>query len=82
MPRIRWALTCATCQVPSAGDVDDVKSLLTAERAAFLADSAAAKRLVEVGVAKPTADVAVEELAAWTMVANLILNLDVVLTKD
>ena len=51
VPRIRWALTCATCQVPSAGDVDDVKSLLTSERAAFLADSAPPKPVRDAAVA-------------------------------
>ena len=79
--RIKWALSCATCQLPSAVDVADVKSFLVAERAAFAADPNAAKQLIEIGVAKTDTEEAAEELAAWTMVANLILNLDAVLTR-
>jgi hypothetical protein len=79
--RIKWALSCATCQVPCAVDVAEVKSFLHAERAAFVADPGAAKQLAKIGVAKADSAVTAEELAAWTMVANLILNLDAVLTR-
>ncbi len=79
--RIKWALSCATCQVPCAVDVAEVKSFLHAERAAFVADPGAAKQLAKIGAAKADSAVTAEELAAWTMVANLILNLDAVLTR-
>jgi len=79
--RVAWALESATCQVPSSADIQEVRGLLESERAAFAADPVAAKKLIAIGAAKPVAKHAAEELAAWTMAANLILNLDAVLTK-
>jgi len=61
--------------------VRDVRALLEEQRVAFRADPAAAKALTSIGAAPPPTDVPAAELAAWTMVANLILNLDAVLTK-
>ena len=58
-----------------------VRALLNEQRVAFRADPAAAAALVAVGASAPPAELAVDELGAWTMVANLILNLDAVLTK-
>ena len=80
--RIAWALEAATCHVPGAADVREVMNFLEVERKVFAADIDAAKQLVAIGVVKPSVANAVEELAAWTMVANLILNLDAVLTKS
>jgi hypothetical protein len=58
---------------------------LTAAYRDFLAgytrDAAAAAKLIAVGESKPDAGLPPAELAAYTMVANLILNLDEVLTK-
>jgi len=79
--RIAWAYESATCQVPSAADVAEVTALLQDERAVFVADPVAAKQLLAIGAAQSKTEHAAEELAAWTMVANLILNFDAVLTK-
>jgi len=49
---------------------------------AFLEDSEAAEKLIGVGSSEPDDNVAAVELAAWTMVANLVLNLDEVLNKN
>jgi len=79
--RVRWALERATCASPSEQDLRDVRRLLGEQRVVFRANPAAAKALIAVGAPAPAADVPAAELAAWTMVANLILNLDAVLTK-
>ncbi len=50
-------------------------------RATYRGDVEAAKRLIEVGESKPDPMLDPSELAAWTMVANLVLNLDEVITK-
>ena len=42
----------------------------------------AAKKVIAVGESPVPADVAPAELAAYTMVANLLLNLDEVVTKN
>jgi len=79
--RVEWALLTATCQKAQPMDIADVLQFLVAERAAFAADPDAAKRLLAIGITKNDGDTPAPELAAWTMVANLILNLDAVLTK-
>jgi hypothetical protein len=47
----------------------------------YSAKSEDAKKLVTVGESKPNAKVPVPQLAAWTMVANELMNLDEVLNK-
>ncbi|MEC9046723.1 MAG: PSD1 and planctomycete cytochrome C domain-containing protein [Planctomycetota bacterium] len=80
--RLRWALELATCAAPAAADVADLASLLDDQRRAFRVAQASAKALVQVGAAASAGGVDAAELAAWTMVANVILNLDAVLSKD
>lgn len=80
--RLAWALDLALAHSASEEQIAVLQKLLTSELENYHADSAAAAKLA----ASPTlplppgADVA--ELAAWTVVANVILNLDGVLTKS
>jgi hypothetical protein len=48
----------------------------------FRADAEAAKQLLAVGESKRDEALDPAEHAAWTMVANLILNLDETITKE
>ena len=50
-------------------------------RSAYAANEADARVLIAVGDSKPDASLAPAELAAWTMLANQLLNLDEVLNK-
>jgi len=50
--------------------------------AVFRDDAKAAAELVAVGNSKPPADLDTQELAAYTMLANLLLNLDETVTKE
>ena len=47
----------------------------------YTKDAAAAKELIGIGETKPDPRLDPGELAAWTMIANVILNLDEVVTK-
>ena len=47
----------------------------------YAANSDAAKKLIAFGDSKPATTVKPEELAAWTLVANLLMNLDEAVTK-
>ncbi len=49
--------------------------------ASYQADPADAKALLAVGESKPDKEIPPAELAAWTLVASEILNLDESLTK-
>ena len=57
-------------------------SLLKDQRAHYTAQPNEAAALVHVGESKAPADTPKPELAAWTMVASTILNLDEVVTKE
>jgi len=61
------------------------KNLLTGELAKLLAHYQAnpkeARELVQVGESKPAADLPPVELAAWTLMANTLFNLDESLNK-
>ena len=47
----------------------------------YAGDAEDAKTLISVGESEPAADLAAPELAAYTMLANQLLNLDEALTK-
>ena len=51
-------------------------------RREYQADEAAAKKLVAVGESEADATIPASELAAWTGLATLVLNLDETLTKE
>jgi hypothetical protein len=48
----------------------------------FAADLDAAKKAVHVGESKPKGVASDAEVAAWTMICNLVLNLDEVVTRN
>lgn len=79
--RVAYAFEIATARLP---DVEEAHTLLNAFQGnleEFKADPDAAKKLIAVGESAPDATLAPAELAAWTMVTNLILNLDEVINK-
>ena len=51
-------------------------------RKTFAANEAAAKQLIGVGDSKPDVQVAPAELAAWTSLATVLLNLDETISKE
>ena len=65
----------------SQEDLAQILRMLRKQRADFRADPAGAKALIAIGDAPPNAKLDPIELASFTMVANLILNLDEVVTK-
>ena len=80
--RIAWAFREATSRKPG---VDETKVLLDVyqkELADFRKDEAAAEKLMSVGSFRANSDLDKAELAAWTTVASMILNLDETVTKN
>jgi hypothetical protein len=80
--RVEHGFRACVARRPSAGERARVLELLAEERAVFAADPERAALLVEALVAErgePAEDAA--ELAAWTVVANVLLNLDETLTR-
>jgi hypothetical protein len=80
--RVDFALRLATARAPKPAECAELCALFDAERAAYRADPAAAARLLEVGESPRDARLDRAELAAWTIVASTILNLDETVTKN
>ena len=80
-----WAFERATMRPPTASELDEVIAALNDFTAAYRADGDAAGDLVS-STGEALSDAAdrdkAAELAAWTMTANLLLNLDEVITKE
>jgi len=79
--RIAYLFRLATSRKPHAGEQATLLEAYRAHLAEFTKDVAGARKLIEVVETKPDATLNPSELAAWTMIANVVLNLDEVLTK-
>jgi hypothetical protein len=71
----------ATGRVPNGDEVQILRAKLDEMLATYGKDAKAASELIAVGASPRDPAIAVEELAAYTAVANIILNLDEVITK-
>ncbi len=80
--RVMFAFRLATSRPPSSNE----RALLTKALAALLTqyqqDESAAKQLVSAGDSPRDPRLSPTELAAYTALANLILNLDETMTKE
>jgi hypothetical protein len=81
-PRIAWLFATVLARGPDTEEQAVVRETLEGHRARYAADAQAAGKLVAHGDSKPPADVPPAELAAWTLVANMLLNLDETLTRN
>ena len=79
--RLLLAFRLSMGRVPLPSEVDILRKSLESSRLAFVADEPGAKALVGVGASKSDPGIPVQELAAWTVVANIILNMDEAITK-
>ena len=80
--RIQFAYTLATAKPITPADLKLTLNTFQDMLKHYQSDQKAATELIAVGESKPDATLNPQELAAWTMVANLILNLDEVLSKN
>jgi hypothetical protein len=80
--RIEWLFRTVLSRAPAAEEATIVAQTLAGNRARYAADAEAAKRAIAHGESKPPAGIAPAELAAWSLVANLMLNLDETLTRN
>jgi hypothetical protein len=80
--RLAFAFRGATCRTPSGAELKVLRHRFQLQHVRFLADKDAASKLVNVGQYPRDAALDVAELAAWTAVANMLLNLDEVLSRE
>jgi hypothetical protein len=79
--RIDYAFRVTLGRRPSETEKSVLKAACEREMKRFAADRESANRLIHVGVSKPPVDVDIAELAAWTVVASTLLNLDEAVSK-
>ncbi len=79
--RARFGLQLCLCRPPRAEQVRQVMQLLQTEREHYQKDAKAALALATDPLGPLPTGMDVAELAAWTVVANVLLNLDAVLMK-
>jgi hypothetical protein len=79
--RLRYAFRLVTGRSPNANDLAELSSTLDTLLSTYMSDVDAAKKLIAVGESKPDARRSPSEVAAWTMMGNLLLNLDETVTK-
>ncbi len=80
--RISYAYRRAVNRAPSPAETKILADGLANRLTKYRADAEAAKKLVSVGEAKPDPKLDPAELAAYTITANVILNLDETVTKE
>ncbi|HTL18944.1 MAG TPA: PSD1 and planctomycete cytochrome C domain-containing protein, partial [Patescibacteria group bacterium] len=80
--RLKYGFRLATGRPPCDSECTVLEESLAAQRAHYTKDVEAAKKTISVGESPVPENVSPPELAAYTMVANLILNLDEVLTRN
>ena len=79
--RLAYIFELATAREPKPTEAAVLLETLQAHAEELKAVPEAAKELIAVGESKPDEKLDAVELATWTMIANLILNLDEVLNK-
>ena len=80
--RIAFAYRTVLSRRADDAELGVVSQELAAHVARYQQDVEAAKKLISHGESKPKAELAPAELAAYTLVANMILNLDETLTRN
>jgi hypothetical protein len=79
--RIAYAFKLATARLPNAREASVLKEIYQRQLAAYRQNPAGAEKLLKVGESPVNQKLDPQELAAWTIVASAILNLDETITK-
>jgi hypothetical protein len=69
-------------RAPQARELKRLVALYEQELARFKQDPAAAEKMANAELGKPPENLDLAELAAWTVVSNVLLNLDETITKE
>lgn len=80
--RLAFAFRCAVGRPASSTESSALLTLYARALDRFRHDPEAAAKMATQGLAKPDAEADTADLAAWTVIANVLLNLDEALTKS
>jgi hypothetical protein len=79
--RLKFAFQLCTARPPRPEELRILLGLYERQRARYQENREAASRLVSVGESPRPDGLDVSELAAWTAIGNVLLNLDETVTK-
>ncbi len=79
--RIAWAFERTTARKPDAFELEKLTTKLRERLTRFEQNPEAAKQLISQGASQPNAKLSPAELAAYTVTANVLLNLDECITR-
>jgi hypothetical protein len=79
--RAAWMFRRATLRAPTPQDVNDLVTVYQMQLQSYVKDPESAKKVITLGDLPPEASIPVPELAAWTLVGNVLLNLDEFVSK-
>ena len=79
--RLRHLFRTVTARPPDEVELAILRDALAEHLKRYRADPKAAQQLIRAGTLPPNAAYNAEELAAWTMIGNLVLNLDEVINR-
>jgi hypothetical protein len=80
--RARFLFKTATCRQPDVDELADLVAAYQQELQHYRANAKAAEELIASGSIPADEKLDRPELAAWTMAANVVLNLDEVVTRN
>jgi len=80
--RLAFAFRLATARPPTTRETRVLKELLSSQLQRYRRDPGAAIELIRVGASPPDPKLSPRILAAWTVVASSILNLDETITRQ
>jgi hypothetical protein len=80
--RLTYAFQCVTARSPADEEMSLLADTLATHRAHYAKHTEAASQVITNGESKPAPAIPVVEFAAWTMVANLLLNLDETIVRN
>jgi hypothetical protein len=79
--RIRWAWRLVLSREATSDEVAVLNRLLQKHRAEFATDTSPAAALISVGLSESPNGIEPAELAAWTSVCRVLLNLSETITR-
>ncbi len=80
--RLHWLFRTVLSRKPDTKEFSMLTAALAKQRALYQNDPKAAEKAISVGESTPKKIAAPGETAAWTLIANLILNLDETVTRN
>jgi len=80
--RINWLYRSVLSRRPAADELAVMTKSLAKQRDIYRADASAAEKAIHTGESAPKGVASPVETAAWTLIANLILNLDEMVCRN